>query len=581
MVQVKLLLLLVAHLVITGLPGAAAALLVARRRAAAQLPLLLGVFLAATGTLAMLTFWVYFASPAVGKVLAPLIVVASVGCTAWVLQVSSAARTATRQLATPIALWMLGTIFLVFFGFVHGGSATPLATGVNRFFGPLVPRDRFSVQLASDSDIPRFFASWFYVHGHSPRPPIFPGDWMFSDRPPLQVGYVLLQQPFGWDGTGLNYQLVGVGLQQLWIIGLWSLLVAVNVGRVTRALTVLTVLVSGFALVNGFFVWPKLLPAAMLLACAALVATPLWPEVRRDPWTGALVGTLLGLAMLGHGSSIFGIIPLLIVAAWRGFPTPRWLIVGAMTGALLLLPWSMYQKYGDPPGNRLTKWMLAGDIGPDSRPTVGTIVDAYSSAGLGGTLHLKAENFVSLTGGAPMTTVASDALDSAESGQLARALEDIRSIIFFYLLPMVGPLVVVPILMTAARVRRAVAGDEWTFALLCLSILGIGVVAWCLLLFGNPFSRTILHQGSYLLPILAFCALTAGLRAAFPRLAIWFLGISAVLSLALYFPELQPPPGTSYIPLAIALCGASLIAFGVVAFRTGERNLKDSHRRVG
>ena len=94
------------------------------------------------------------------------------------------------------------------------------------------------------------------------------------------------QHPFGWDASQLDYQVLGVVLQQLWIVGLWALLVAARVGRVTRALAMVAVLVSDLAIVNGFFVWPKLLPAAMLLAAAALVMTPLWTRAAPQPLGG-------------------------------------------------------------------------------------------------------------------------------------------------------------------------------------------------------------------------------------------------------------------------------------------------------
>ena len=194
---------------------------------------------------------------------------------------------------------MLGSVFLVFLGFMHGGINAPVGMASTRFSG----------QLPDDNDIPQFFAEWFFIHGHHGPPPIYPPDWLASDRPPLQVGYVLSQRAFGWDHNGLNYQVLGVVLQQLWIVGLWALLVAARVGRVTRALAMLTVLVSDVAIVNGFFVWPKMLPTAMLLAAAALILTPLWSELRKRLLGAALIAALFALAMLGHGSSVFAILP--------------------------------------------------------------------------------------------------------------------------------------------------------------------------------------------------------------------------------------------------------------------------------
>ena len=76
----------------------------------------------------------------------------------------------------------------------------------------------------SDNALPGYFVDWFYLHGHSGHP-LFPPDWLASDRPPLQVGYLLAQKPF--ERVDAEAQLPGrraVVLQQLWIVGLWALL---------------------------------------------------------------------------------------------------------------------------------------------------------------------------------------------------------------------------------------------------------------------------------------------------------------------------------------------------------------------
>ena len=56
-----------------------------------------------------------------------------------------------------------------------------------------------------------------------------------------------------------HYEALGVVLQQLWIIGMWALLIAARVSRRTRSLAIVAALVSDVAITNGFFVWPKLL----------------------------------------------------------------------------------------------------------------------------------------------------------------------------------------------------------------------------------------------------------------------------------------------------------------------------------
>jgi hypothetical protein len=550
---------LCAHLALTALPGVAAALLAARA-GLRQVPVLLAVALAASGAVAMLSFWAFYADPVVGKTVSWLVLLGSILLCARCLRGARFEPGLLRALATPLALWALGSAFLVFFGFLHGGTEFSLTTAATRFSGP----------LPTDNRIPFYFSEWFFHYGHHPTAPAFPPDWLSSDRPPLQIGYVLSQQPFVWGSSELHYQVLGVALQQLWIVGLWALLVAARVGRVTRALALLTVLLSDLAIVNGFFVWPKLLPAAMLLAVAALVATPLWPRLRRDPWAGALVGILAGLAMLGHGSTVFALVPLAVLAVFRGLPGGRWLALAVLAGALLTVPWSAYQKWADPPGNRLTKWMLGGEIEIDSRSTSEAIVDGYREAGWGGALHDKAENFVTMAGGGPAFELAKKAATAAGKGEIEVTIREVRGMLFLYLLPSLGLLLLALPVMALARNRVRGSPEEWRFALTCLAIVAIGCAAWGLLIFGSEEVRTAIHVGSYLIPILALCGAAVGLRAVFPRFAVWYLAANAALILALYAPSTEPPvPGTSFSPTAAVLAAIALAGFVLLALRPG------------
>lgn len=542
------------HLLLTALPMVAAMLL-AVRLGLRSTPLLLATGLAASGVAAAVAFWAFYAEPSIGKAFAYLVPLGSVAAIVACLHGGRIERRLLRALATPLALWALGSAFLVFFGFLHGGTSEPLE----------MASTRFSSKLPPDNVIPGFFADWFFEHGHRGTPPVFPGDWLSSDRPPLQVGYVLSQRGFGWDDHGLHTQILGVILQQLWIVGLWALLVAARVGRVTRGLVVVTVLVSDLALVNGFFIWPKLLPAAFLLAATALVATPLWDAVRRDRRGAILLAGLLGLALLGHGSSAFAVVPLALLALVRGLPDWRWIAVGAAVGLALLLPWSAYQKYGDPPGNRLTKWMLGGAYALDDRSTGETVVDGYREAGLSGTLENKLRNVGTIVGNGPAAQRLADAFAALPDDPTA-AMRELRELFFFQLLPSLGLLAIAPFAMAYARIRGRPDSPEWRLAVACWAIVLVGCAFWSLVLFGSPTANASIHVGSLMIPVLAFCGAVCGLRAVYPRFATYYAAIAAALMLALYVPAFDPVAGTAYSPLAALLAAACLAGFIGMAF---------------
>jgi len=550
----NLLPILVLHLALTALP-IVAAMLVAARFGLRSVPLLLAVGLAASGTVAAVAFWGYYAEPLVGRSFAYLVPLGSAAAIVACVYDGQIDRRLFRALATPLGLWALASVFLVFFGFLHGGTAEPLEMASTRFTSKLPP----------DNVIPGFYADWFFEHGHSGTPPVFPGEWLSSDRPPLQIGYVLSQRGFGWDTHGQHTQVLGVILQQLWVVGLWALLLAARVGRVSRGLVVTALLASNLVIVNGFFIWPKLLPAALLLAATALVVTPLWDTVRRDLRGAVLLAALLGLALLGHGASVFGVIPLAAIGIARGLPGWRWIGVGALVALVLLAPWAAFQKYAEPPGNRLTKWMLGGVYALDDRSTGETIVDGYGEAGVGGTLENKARNLGTIAGNGPaldrVEAAFDDLPDDAEG-----AVRELRELFFFQLLPSLGLLLLAPFAMAYARIRGRPDSAEWRLALACGAIVLIGCAFWVIALFGGPDSNASIHVGSLLLPVLAFCGAVCGLRAVYPRFAIYYVAVAATLMLALYVPAFEPVAGSTYSPLAALLAAAGLVGFVALAF---------------
>lgn len=552
--QLELVLLFFWHLVLTGLPGAAACLFAAHR-GVKQVPVLLGIALAGSAAAGLLAFWLFYADPLIGETYAFLAVGGSALLVGFLLWGRKIDGEILRGLATPALLWVFGSAFLLFLGFVHGiGDPLPTSTA------------RFSHPLPADNAFPFWYADWFFRNGHEIDPPIL-ATWHFSDRPPLQVGYALMQMPFGWREDGLDYQVMGVILQQLWIVGLWALLLAAGIGRVTRTLTMVAVLLSGLVFVNGFFVWPKLLPAALLLAAAALTLTPLWRELRNNAWAAALIAALVGLALLGHGSTVFGFLALVVVVAFRGLPSLRWVVVALAVGVALMAPWMAYQRLVDPSGDRLVKQTLAGAGEADQRGVLEAIADAYGKAGVDGTIDYKLSNFSEMIG-FERARAAYEALP--DQATLTDYVRTTRSVGFFHLLLSLGLLLLAPLAMAVGWKRRDRRPQEWNLALVCFTVFAVGAVAWGLLSFGNLAGRTVLHVSSYLLPLLAMVGAVAGLRAVFPRFALAWVGLNALLGLVLYAPALDPPPGTAYSLFAAILAAAALAAFVVVPMRGGR-----------
>jgi hypothetical protein len=540
------------HLLLTALPGVLAVFL-AMRRGLRSTSLLLTIGLAGSGAAAMFSFWAFYADPVVGKTAAVLVVITS-GSGIVVCWRRGLDNAVLRTLAAPVALWVLGSAFVLFFGFLHGGTDQPLRTAANRFSHP----------LPGDNAIPQYFADWFYVHGHSGTPPLF-GDWLASDRPPLQMGYVMAQRPFGWDGHDLHYEVLAVVVQQLWILGMWAVLCAARVRPFARGLAVVAAMASDVAIVHGFYVWPKLIAAAFLLAALAVVLSPDWRVLRGDYRVGVLVAALCSFAMLAHGSSTFFVIPLLIVGAVRGLPDWRWIGVGTLVGVSLLGSWSAYQHYGDPPGDRLIKWHLGGSLAIDDRGSLETIVDGYEDAGLDGALENKWHNVTAIVGTDWVRTAIPDTIEDVRDGRFEDAATVLRGPRFFSLFSFLGLLLLAPIAMAVARLRGPPSGREWHFSLVAFAVSGVASVAWVLMMFGGPIATTTIHVGTMAVPLLLVCACVVGAEALSRRFAVALVGTNALFVLALYAPSFTPPRGTSYSTLGGVLAAASLAAFAFVA----------------
>jgi len=153
-----------------------------------------------------------------------------------------------------------------------------------------------------DDQIPELTARWFLHGGHFA---LASGGWHASDRGPVQP--LLLLWAGSWSTHPVPAFVMGVLVNSTWVIGLWYLLRALDVGEDRIRWAVVLTALAGSIWVNTVYPWPKLLSGAFTLGCAAAL-------LRRRPW---LAGVLAALALLSHGSALFGVIALIPWAITR------------------------------------------------------------------------------------------------------------------------------------------------------------------------------------------------------------------------------------------------------------------------
>jgi len=178
-----------------------------------------GAFL--LGALGYLAFWIAYANYAVFGVV-KVVLLAGV-----VIYFASVAYRHTLRvygwLAEPVLVASFFFLIAMCFGLSDGGLLNP----------PEAAAERFSHALPSDNRIP-FFLSQALHAGKIPSP-LF-GDWLASDRPPLQTGLYLLLTLQNSNG---GYQAVASWLQATYLLGVWALLTAMALPTAARRMVLL------------------------------------------------------------------------------------------------------------------------------------------------------------------------------------------------------------------------------------------------------------------------------------------------------------------------------------------------------
>jgi len=192
----------------------------------------------------------------------------------------------------------------------------------------------------------------------------------------------------------MAYQAVATLCQVTVLPALLALAAALQLSRREMRFIVVALTCSGFFLVNAVYPWPKLYAAALLLTGLA-VLVHVTNRGKADDVHAAIIGGLAALALLAHGGPMFSLLAAPILVAWSGVrrvARPSHVMCAACAAAILLGPWLAYQRYFDPPGTRLVKIHLAGQVLPDERPLSRTIPDAYRTVDPGEWLRGRVDN---------------------------------------------------------------------------------------------------------------------------------------------------------------------------------------------
>ena len=443
-----------------------------------------GVMLAGSGGAAMAAFWAYYLGVDLGRAFD---VALGVGSVLVIAVFGRRGDLKAAGLSVPLLLGLAVGLAFTGLTFIQGdGLAHNVLSEVgNRYW------------QTADNALPFQLAE--KVAAHKPLSGYLVGDWLASDRPPLQSGYTLAQWPL-WRAPAskaVGYQLLSTALASSWLPGVWVVLRSRGVGQWRTLVVVLAATLTGFALVSDMFVWPKFLAGTFALGAIAIVLSRDDDDRRMLGWIVAI--TLATLSMLAHGGTIFILLALVPFALRRQSRIPlRALAVSVLPAAALYIPWTLFQHFVDPPGDRLLKWQLAGVITVDSRGFLKTLVMQYEALPFHNLVHNKWVNLESLVANPVMWhTVTPE--EQWRSGFLGLArLAELNE-----LLPAAG-LLLIGVLALASRPSRRALAPVAPLAVL----VGISLVLWVILLWGNGIT-TINHQGSYAAVILfiALCAL--------------------------------------------------------------------------
>ena len=390
----------------------------------------------------------------------------------------------------------------------------------------------FDWSLPNDNILPYVFADKLYR-----GVPVSPlaGNWLSSDRPPLQVGIILWQFIFAqWAGWAeMGCQVVETLSQSAFVCAIWVLTRTFKFSKNNIYYILFFISLTGFAFLHSVFAWPKLLAGSYVIFAIAL-----WLDRRLDPRlerpnpakgnlaAASLMGIAVALGLLSHGGVIFTVVPLaffiLIVRAYR--LRLGELVIAGFSAIITYFPWIIYQRLIDPPGDRLIKMHLAGimDVQPGS--ALLAIKDAYASRPLAWIWDQKLANFKFTIG--PFVYN-----ESYWTAFFYHRYDELRRYEFFH--PLVGlAIAAVGIVPLINKLKSKDWRDGHQQLIICGTLAIVSLLFWNLILFGGM--TTSIHQGSYATTLLLYICLVTAIAETGKRSRITFAVVNFVWFLAVW-----------------------------------------------
>jgi len=509
------------------------------------------------GGVSFATFWLYYFSHTAGSIFVAVLEIFAVARFAKCL-FSSNGFSRYKQLNAHLLPVTSAALLILFIGLYPFGADWDSQTALG---------NRWYKNLPMDNWLPKILADQVW-EGSIKRPMV--GDWLASDRPPLQAGAYLLVKYFSPETAGI-YQVLGTWLQCTVIVPVILIVQSAGFGRKIAPLAVLTLSTCAVFIINGLFVWPKLLAATY--TAVLFVALFQSTQTRLTPRSQILLaGLSLAFAMLSHSASSFALIGVLMAYVLqqrsKGLPS---LFAACGIAVIAYLPWLVYQKIIDPPGDRLMKWHLAGVIPIDHRSLLQTLGDSYSSltweTWLAGRIENVTRVFVD-----PLwfPRELSAYLQSIFHGTPDPSSIYVNSFFFFSYAQWFFPPAIILLSYAYLAVRRIRPPD--TLNSLAGTVL-FSLSAWVLLMF-SPGS-TIIHSGAYFCPIgallLAMGLLNACSETVFKVLS--WLSVSLAVSIYMLDRQIQAlfVGGIAQIDLGYVLLLAMAFLFHYQACRLTSR----------